>query len=300
MTNPKSFSDRQKVVTDVQHVTLWGFVVNVLLAALKFAAGILGGSQAVVADAVHSLSDTTTDLAVLFGVRFWTAPADEQHPYGHWRIETIVTTAIGLTLTGVAVGIGYKALTSLQNHDASSPHPIALVGALASIVVKELLYRWTLKVGRRTRSSAVIANAWHHRTDAISSIPASAAVILARISPKWALMDHVGAIIVSLFIFHAAWKIIKGALTNLLDKGVPKETRTRIDHIARSVTGVTSVHAIRTRMMGPGIYLDLHVLVDGDLSVRQGHAISESVKQALLHEGPEILDAVVHLEPEDS
>ena len=285
------------VVKSVQRVTVWGIVVNVLLSALKFSVGIIGNSQAVVADAIHSLSDTTTDLAVLFGVRFWTAPADDKHPYGHWRIETIITTVIGISLASVAGGICYKAVTSLHAQEAVSPHPVALIGAFASIISKEALYRWTLRVGRKTRSSAVIANAWHHRTDAISSIPAAAAVILARISPDWAFLDHVGAILVSLFVLHAAWRITRTAMADLIDKGASAPTKARIEEIAMGVEGVATVHAIRTRIMGPGIYLDLHVLVDGSLSVREGHDISENVKQALLHEGPEILDAVVHLEP---
>jgi cation diffusion facilitator family transporter len=297
MASTKQLASTQDLVASVQYVTVWGIVVNILLSALKFTVGILGKSHAVVADAIHSLSDTTTDLAVLFGVRFWTAPADDQHPYGHWRIETIITTVIGISLATVAVGISYKALTSLQSHDATSPHPIALIGALASIVSKEILYHWTLRVGRQTRSSAVIANAWHHRTDAISSIPAAAAVILARISPEWAFVDHIGAILVSFFVLHAAWRITRTAMADLIDKGAPPPTQARIEAIALAVPGVADVHAIRTRVMGPGIYLDLHVLVDGDLTVKEGHDISDNVKQALLKEGPEILDAVVHLEP---
>jgi len=285
------------MVAAVQHVTLWGILVNVLLSALKFTVGIVGGSQAIVADAFHSLSDTTTDFAVLFGVRFWTAPADDQHPYGHWRIETIITTLIGLALAAVAVGISYRAATTLQDRHATSPQLIALTGAIASIVSKELLYRWTVKLGRKARSSAVIANAWHHRTDAISSIPAAIAVILSRMSPSWAFIDHLGAIVVSGFILHAAWGITRSATADLLDRGVPVPIKARISAVALAVDGVKSVHAIRTRHMGPGIYLDLHVLVDGRLSVRQGHDISETVKQALLNDGPEILDAVVHLEP---
>ena len=284
----------------VQQVTLYGLVVNVFLSTLKFTVGIMGNSQAIVADAIHSLSDTTTDLAVLLGVRYWTAPADDQHPYGHWRIETIITTAIGILLAGVAVGISFRALTTIHTRHTTSPHAIALIGAVASIVMKELLYRWTVRVGRRLKSSAVIANAWHHRTDALSSIPAGIAVILARISPDWAFVDHVGAIIVSVFVLHAAWGITRRAMDDLLDRGANPAVKARIETLALGVKGVESVHKIRTRNMGPGIYLDLHVLVDGDLTVRQGHDISETVKQALLSDGPEILDTVVHLEPAES
>jgi cation diffusion facilitator family transporter len=291
--------DPKCTVGPVQRVTLCGIVVNILLAILKFTVGIVGGSQAIVADAIHSVSDTTTDLAVLFGVHFWTAPADDKHPYGHWRIETIITALIGLSLGALAIGISYDALTSIQSDTATSPGLIALLGAVVSIVAKELLYQWTVQVGTRTRSAAVVANAWHHRTDALSSIPAALAVILARRGPNWAFADHVGAVIVSLFVLHAAWRITSKAMSELTDRGVPPNTKRVIEQVATAVDGVDSVHAIRTRKLGPGIYLDLHVLVDGDLSVRQGHDISEAVKQALLEEGPEILDAVVHLEPMD-
>jgi cation diffusion facilitator family transporter len=300
MRNCETSAGAQEVVAPVQRVTLYGITINVFLSALKFTVGIMGNSQAIVADAIHSLSDTTTDLAVLLGVRYWTAPADDQHPYGHWRIETIITTAIGILLAGVAVGISFRALTTMQTRDATSPHEIALVGAIASVVMKELLYRWTVRVGRRTKSSAVIANAWHHRTDALSSIPAGAAVVLARISPDWAFIDRIGAIVVSGFVLHAAWRITRDAMADLLDKGADPAVKARIETIARGVVGVESVHKIRTRNMGPGIYLDLHVLVNGNLTVREGHDISETVKQALLNHGPEILDAVVHLEPAES
>ncbi len=284
----------------VQKVTIWGIVVNILLSGLKFFVGILGNSQAIIADAIHSLSDTTTDLAVLFGVRFWTAPADDQHPYGHWRIETIITSFIGFSLAIVAIGISYDALTSIRDHSHASPGAIALVGAIGSIISKELLYQWTIRVGRKLRSSAVMANAWHHRTDALSSIPAALAVIVARSNPAWAFADHVGAIIVSIFVLHAAWIITRKAISELLDSGVSSVTKNRIETVAASVEGVSSVHAIRTRKLGPGIYLDLHVLVKGDLSVRKGHDISETVKRELLKEGPEIMDVVVHLEPEEA
>lgn len=299
MTNCESAMRPEDTVAPVQRVTLWGIAVNVFLSALKFTVGTMGGSQAIVADAIHSLSDTTTDLAVLLGVRYWTAPADDQHPYGHWRIETIITTAIGILLAVVAGGICVRALTTMQTRDIAAPHEIALIGAVASIIMKELLYRWTLRVGRQAKSSAVIANAWHHRTDALSSIPAGAAVLLARINPNWAFVDRIGAIMVSGFVLHTAWRITRSAMNDLLDRGATPAVRERIESIALGVEGVESVHKIRTRNMGPGIFLDLHVLVDGNLTVRRGHDIATDVKHVLLDDGPEILDAIVHLEPSE-
>lgn len=299
MSDSKQIECSAGVVPAVQRVTLYSIVINLLLSVFKFAVGIIGSSQAIVADAIHSLSDTTTDLAVFFGVRFWTAPADEKHPYGHWRIETIITAVIGFMLAAVALGICFKAVTSFHDHSDAPPRMIALIGAVSSIVVKELLYRWTIIVGKKTGSSALVANAWHHRSDALSSIPVAVAIIVARINPALAFADQVGAIIVSGFVLYAAWSIIKDAISELLDKGAEETTKDLISEIVMSVAGVESVHAVRTRKMGPGIYLDLHLLVNGSMSVRQGHDISETARQELLNRGPDVLDAVVHLEPVD-
>ena len=281
----------------VRKVTLIGILINIMLSGLKFVVGILGSSRAVVADAVHSLSDMTTDMAILFGISYWTAPADENHPYGHWRIETMVTAFIGILLAFVALGIGYRALLSIRQEHLKQPKWIAFMGALISIVVKEFLYQWTLVVGRKVKSSAVIANAWHHRSDALSSIPAVIAVMIAIISPKWSFIDQFGAIVVSLFILHASWKIIKPALAELADTGVSEDVRVKIQTLAKTTDGVISVHAIRTRRIGGGIHVDLHIMVDGTISVHQGHDISKAVKQRLFEKGPEIVDVVVHLEP---
>lgn len=287
------------VVPAVQRITVYSIIVNLLLSVCKFAVGIIGNSQAIVADAIHSLSDTTTDLAVFFGVRFWSAPPDERHPYGHWRIETLITATIGVMLAVVAVGIFYKAVINISFEAKAPPRLITLIVAIASVVVKEILCRWTMKVGRETKSTAVIANAWHHRSDAISSIPVAVAIIVARINPKLAMADQIGAMIVSLFVLYAAWQIIRDALGDLVDKGAEGEVKSQISKVCMSVSGVESVHAIRTRKMGPGIFLDLHLLVDGDMTVRKGHDISECVKHKLLNKGPNVLDAVVHLEPAD-
>lgn len=282
---------------ETKRVTWIGLVINVALSALKFTVGAVGRSQAIVADAVHSLSDLLTDVAVLLGLRFWSAPADKTHPYGHRRIETMVTTIIGAALLIVGVGIGYNAVTTAREPHPAPPGSIALIGAAVSIVLKEWLYRWTLVVGKRIKSTAVIANAWHHRSDALSSIPALAAVGVAVIAPRFAFVDHIGALIVSLFIIKAAWNIVAPALADLADRGGSDRDREQIAELAMSVPGVNSVHALRSRRVGSGLYVDLHVLVDGAMSVRKGHAISEQVKQAILAKGPDVLDVVAHLEP---
>jgi cation diffusion facilitator family transporter len=286
-----------RYVADVQRVTLGGLAANVLLAGVKMLGGLLGGSQAVVADAVHTLADSSTDLAILIGVRYWSKPPDAEHPHGHRRIETAVTTGIALLLVVVAAGLVYHALQTLRMRPERPVGGIALAAALVSIVIKEAMYWWTAAVGRRHRSSALIANAWHHRTDALSSVPAAVAVAVAAIEPEWVFVDQVGAIMVSLFVFHAAWRIGKPALGQLVDAGAPREDRERIESLARSVPGVRDVESLRTRYVGSGLEVDLHLQVDGDLSVREGHAIAGRVKHHLLDQGPDVVDVVVHVEP---
>ncbi len=283
----------------IRRITWIGLGVNLFLAIVKFIVGFVGSSQAVIADAVHSLSDMTTDIAVLLGVRFWTAPADEDHPYGHWRIETLITVLIGVSLVIVALGIGYKSLTTMRTMHLKQPGWIAIVGVMFSIFCKEILYHWTLKVGISSRSTAVIANAWHHRSDAISSIPALIAVVAATISPNLAFIDHVGALVVALIILKVSCDILSPAFSVLSDQGASQKDREKIKSIAMEIDHVERVHAVRTRKHGLGLFVDLHVQVNGGMPVRKGHEICEMVKRQLIDRGPDILDVVVHLEPCD-
>ena len=274
-----------------------GLAVNLLLSALKFAGGILGNSQAVVADAVHSLSDCVTDIVVLVGVQVWTKPPDELHPHGHRRFETLITAFIGLMLAAAAMGLGWRALGALHQGQPSQPGWIALLAAAVSLVSKEALYRWTAVTGKRVKSSALMANAWHHRSDALSSIPAFIAVGGALISPSWGFLDHIGAVVVSLFILAAAWEIMKPALAELSDTGASARVCEQLTELAKAVAGVMEVHALRTRYIGGGLQVDLHVLVDPQLTVQEGHAITGAVKAKLLEYGPDVVDVLVHLEP---
>ena len=293
LSRPPDFSRR------VRRITWIGLLINLFLAVVKFIAGTLGSSQAVVADAVHSLSDMATDVAVLWGVGMWTAPADEDHPYGHWRIESIVTVVIGMVLVVVALGIAYQALATMREPHIRQPGWIAITGVLLSIALKEYLYRWTVRIGRAAKSTALIANAWHHRSDAISSVPALLAVVAASLNPDWAFVDHVGALLVALVILKVSWDILEPAYSILTDRGASHADREKIIKIAEGVRGVHHIHALRTRRYGNGFHVDLHVQVDGHMSVRSGHEICRAVKRALLENGPDILDVVVHLEPDD-
>jgi cation diffusion facilitator family transporter len=284
---------------EVYRVTVLGLVVNLALTAGKFVAGVMASSQALVADGVHSLSDLSTDIAVLVGVRYWSAPADEDHPYGHGRIETLISLFIGAALAAVGVGIAWRALVTLMEPHRTVPGWAAFAVACASIVSKEIVYRWTVRVGRRVKSPAVIANAWHHRSDAFSSVPVAVAVVAARVWPDWAFLDHIAALIVTAMILQAAWEIARPALGQLIDAGATADQRDALLRLARETQGVRTAHRLRTRHIGTGLQVDLHVLVDPDLTVRQGHDIADAVKARLLSDGEEIVDVLVHVEPFD-
>lgn len=284
---------------EAKQITVAGMVVNILLSAVKFTLGIMGHSQAVVADAVHSLSDMVTDLLVLFGLKFWSAPADEEHPYGHQRIETIVTLLISMLLVLVAFEIGWKAIERLGHPTESPPLAFAVLGPFISIIAKEILFRKTRAVGKRIHSSALIANAWHHRSDALSSIPALVTVGIASIGPRWAFLDALGAVLVAGLIVKVAWDIASPALSELSERGAVDAELHEISKLAESVEGVCSIHRLRSRRLGTGWFVDLHVMVDGNLSVREGHDIATAVQRLLLINGPDVADVTVHIEPEE-
>ncbi len=287
----------REAARQVQRVTAWGLVINGLLVAVKLVTGLVASSQALVADAVHSLSDAVTDVAVLVGARYWSSPADEDHPYGHGRIETIISLFIGLALAVVGGGIAWEAVVSMPERHDSPPGWAAFGAAMLSIAVKEGLYRWTARVGARVKSAAAVANAWHHRSDAFSSIPAAVAVLGARLWPSLSYLDHVGAVIVAVFILQAAWRISWAPLRELIDSGADGKDRQEILSIAQGVPGVIEVHALRTRRIGAGFQTDLHVMVEPGLSVREGHEIARMVKRLLLENGPGVVHALIHVEP---
>lgn len=281
----------------VRKVTWVGLFVNLFLAVLKFAAGVLGKSQALVADAIHSLTDLTTDAAVIAGSHYWERPPDDDHPYGHKRLETLVTAFIGIMLAAAGIGIGWKAISTLQHKTVSAPGWIAVLAAFVSIVCKEAIYRWTARTGKRLKSTALAANAWHHRTDALSSLPVLIAVAGARLFPAWSFLDRVGAVVVSIFIIYASLKIIWPAISELIDAGVPADTRKKIREIAHKNENVQQVHDIRTRYISTSVQVDLHIVVQGSLTVRQGHDIADDVRRRIIAGIPEILDVVVHVDP---
>ena len=292
-------SVRDAAAADIRRVTVAGAVLNVLLALAKLVGGIWASSQALVADAVHSLSDLFTDAAIIVGVKYWVMPADKEHPYGHGKIEGAVTALIGVAVAVVAVEIAWDGVKTLVWGEPKTPGLAACCVALASVAVKEALYRWTHAVARRRNSPATEANAWHHRSDAISSLPVAAAVAAAHFWPSLKWLDAVGAVLVGGFILHVAWRIVKPAFEGLTDANCDEATA-EIERIALGVKGVRGVHHVRTRRYGGTIQADLHVQVDRDISLVDGHAIGHDVKAAVLAAGIGVTDATIHVEPDDS
>ena len=287
-------------VAAIKLVTWSGLVLNITLSVIKVSVGWLSNSRAVIADGIHSFSDLSTDLAILIGVKYWTKPADESHPHGHEKIESLVTAAIALMLAAAGLSIGYDALTSLETTSGHAPTWPALAAAGLSIISKELMYHWTKRVAQRTGSSALRANAWHHRSDALSSVPVLATVAAAMAAPQLAFLDKVGAVVVAVFILRTSWKLLAPELRTLSDSSAPKNVIAAIERNALSVQGVRGVHSIRTSQVGRSVSVDLHVTVDPEITVRAGHDIAEAVRSHLLgqREHP-IRDVVVHLEPDE-
>ena len=290
---------RADEVAAVRRVTYGGAAVNLAIAASKFAGGLAFSSQALIADAVHSLSDLITDAALVFGVKFWVSPADDGHPYGHGKIEALVTAFIGMAVAGVALEIAWKGVWALMRGEFSTPDVMAALVALVSVVAKEALYRWTHAVARRFNSPATEANAWHHRSDAISSLPVAVAVAVAHYFPSLGWLDAAGAILVAAFILRVAWQIVKPAVLELTDARCG-DVVADVERTACAVDGVRRVHKVRMRRYGGAFQCDLHVQVARELSISQGHAIGHSVKAAILAAGLGVTDAVIHVEPEDA
>ena len=291
--------DAERKVRMVRRVTLAGILANVLIAAAKAVAGVMSSSQALVADAVHSASDLVTDLVVVFSVRYWVAPADEDHPYGHGKIEALVTLVISAALVFAAWELASNAVMSLvRGNSDATPGVVALAVALGSVVLKEIVFVATRAVARRVKSTALEANAWHHRSDALSSIPVAAAVAVVWLFPSLWWVDAVGALVVSAFVLHVAWKLAKPALQELTDAQIGSKADA-VAAVARGVAGVKGVHKPRARRYGSSFQADIHIQVDGGLSVAEGHAIGHAVKEAVVNADLDVDDIVVHVEPWD-
>lgn len=279
-------------------VIIIGLIGNVSLAALKMAAGVFGHSQTMIADSVNHIGDTISDIMLLIGHKFWTAPPDDTHPHGHRRIETFIAIIVGVLIALTGIFIGYNAIITFREPQGAKPELIALYAAIFSMIIKELLHRYTIKHGKSLRSPALIAKAADHRADAVEAIPAALAVAGAIFIPQWGFLDHVGALIVSVFIIQMSIKVIVPSFNELTDKGAPPQTLASIEDLCMKVDGVKSFHKLRTRHLGSMLAVEIHIQLDGDLTVREGHVISGKVKNCLLNSDLDIIDVVIHIEPD--
>lgn len=280
-----------------RRVTWVGIGVNLFLIAVKFWAGVVGRSQALVADAVHSVSDLASDLAVLMGLHFGAAPADANHPFGHGRLETLASLGVGLALVVTALLMAWEAVDLLRGPPLPAPDWLAPAAAGLSLLMKEALYHYTMRVGRRLDSRAVMANAWHHRSDALSSLAALLGTALAVFNSAWAAADPLAALAVSALILWAGGQVTLGALSELVDTAPDQSVARTILRCARQVPGVRDVHDVRVRLSAGRYLVELHVAVPAELSVRDGHRISEEVADCLRAEVPKLSQVTIHLDP---
>ncbi len=283
---------------EVRKVTLIGAFVDLVLGVAKIIVGTIAGSQALVADGVHSLSDLATDFLVLFAAKHAHRAADEDHPYGHGRIETVATVVLGVALIVVAIGITLDSAHRLMREDdLVVPGVLALVVAVLSVLSKEAIYQYTARVARRLNSKMLLANAWHSRTDAISSIVVIIGVVGAMLGYPW--LDSVAAIAVALMIAKIGWDLLWQSLQELIDTALDPEQVEQIRAVIMSVDGVRSCHMLRTRHSGSDSLVDVHIQVDPMLSVSEGHQIGEVVRKQLQLNIDHIVDVTVHIDPED-
>ena len=287
---------------EISKVTLVGGAGNLLLLAFKFTAGILAHSAAMIADAVHSLSDFITDIVVLVCVGISARPQDSTHDYGHGKFETLATFFIGLALAAAAIGIvvngAVKFASWLNGEELAAPGTLALWAALISIVVKEILYRYTASKGRKLESPAVVANAWHHRSDALSSIAAAVGIGGAILLGKcWTVLDPLASIVVGAMLLKVAWELVKPSLGELTEKSLPEETEKEILDIICSDPAVSHPHNLRTRRIGNRIAIEVHVRMDGDMPLREAHNKASLIERKLRDRfGPQT-HVTVHTEP---
>jgi cation diffusion facilitator family transporter len=289
--------DRKLTFKQGRKVTLVGVFVNAALVAVKFLGGIYGNSQALIADAVHSISDFATDVVVLVGLKMGSKDPDPEHHFGHARLETVASSVIGLSLLAVAVFIGYDAARDVYLRTEHHPGILASFVAAFSILAKEALYRYTIIVGRRIDSQAVIANAWHHRSDAMSSVAVLIGVGAARLYPPWHILDAYAALVVSIFVAKAGLDVLWGSIREFTDAAPSPEIVNLIESCARSQSGVLNVHDLKVRLFGGRYLMELHIVVDGDMTVTEGHRIAKTVEKCVLEEVDKADKVTVHVDP---
>mgnify|MGYP000918049985 CR=1 FL=1 len=286
----------------IYKVTVVGSIINLLLVLGKFTAGILGRSAAMIADAVHSLSDFVTDIIVIVFVKISSKPKDEEHKYGHGKFETLATLMIGFILLLVGAMIAYNGtkdiIAVIKGATLESPGMIAFWAAIVSIILKEALYRYTVIQGRKLKSDVVVANAWHHRSDALSSIGTAVgiggAVFLGQ---KWTVLDPVAAVVVSVFIIRTSVQLMKPAIDELMEKSLSAATESEIREIVGSFDGVSGLHNLYTRKIGNGCAIEFHIRMDGGTTLEETHRKITGIEQKLREQyGPDT-HVMIHMEP---
>ena len=290
---------REKELTKV---TLIGSIGNLVLLSFKFVAGLVAGSSAMVADAVHSLSDFLTDLIVLLFVHISAKPQDSSHDYGHGKYETLATLFVGLALACAAVGIivsgAVKIARWLQGEELEMPGALALWAALFSILIKEILFRYTIAKGKAFHSPAVVANAWHHRSDALSSIGAAVGIggaIL--LGPHWTVLDLLASLVVGAMLLKVAWDLLRESAGELTDRSLSEETEHEMEDIIRSLPQVSEPHNLRTRRIGNRIAIEAHVRMDGAMSLSEAHDIVSVIENKLKERFGNETIVTIHMEP---
>lgn len=287
--------DEKGIALKVSKVTI---IQNFLLSLFKFIAGVIGHSQAMISDAIHSASDVISTVIVIIGVKMSAKESDEEHQYGHERYECIsaIILAMMLGITGFLIGLsGAKQIYQGTYADKAMPGILALVAAVISIVVKECMFRYTKKAAKQIKSDALMADAWHHRSDALSSIGSLVGIAGCMAGIK--VMDAAASVVISLFIMKAAFDIAKDTVDKLVDKACDKDTRDRLYAAAIDVEGVEGIDILRTRLFGSKIYVDLEICVDGNLSVIAAHQIAENVHDKIEAEFEEVKHCMVHVNP---
>ena len=297
--NMESLSNREK---EIIRTTWIGSFCNFILLVFKFITGVVGHSSAMIADAVHSLSDFITDIIVILFVKISGKPQDKSHEYGYGKYETLATAIIGLILLIVGLGIFSNSMSSIidvcRGEVLKAPDTMALTAAFASIVIKEIMYQYTHHKGKKYNSQALIANAWHHRSDAFSSIGTLIGIAGAIfLGAEWRILDPIAAIVVSMFIIKVAVKLIHLCLGELLEKSLPKETEEKILSIILSHPEVSSPHNLRTRNIGSRIAIEFHVRMDGFIPLKEAHDIADRIEDSLRNEFGQDTHIGIHMEP---
>jgi cation diffusion facilitator family transporter len=275
-----------------------GAIANVALVVFKVWVGILANSQALIADGIHSLTDLFSDFVVILGLKWGREAEDADHPFGHARIETISSMIIGLLLIAVGIGITYSAIVTIYYHEPVTVGGLAIWAAAASIVIKEALFWYTIRIGKRLKSLALIGNAWHHRSDAFSSVAVLIGVLAAYINPDWHLADSFAALLVTYFVIRVGLRLTWAAFKELVDTAPDREILDQLRQQASLIEGVQQVHDLRARYSGSQIFVEVHIVVDPNLTVREGHEIAAAVKYRLLDEHRDVTRVITHVDPE--